>query len=55
MYSNSAWVSNNVEGSYKRSVSLAMVISLWVRFVLILKPFSHRTTAEILTARSALT
>ena len=23
-----AWVSNNVEGSYKRSVSLAMVISL---------------------------
>lgn len=26
----SAWVSNNVEGSYKRSVTLAMVISLCV-------------------------
>ena len=26
----SAWVSNNVEGSYKRSVSLAMTISLCV-------------------------
>lgn len=25
---NSAWVSNNIEGSYKRSVTLAMVISL---------------------------
>ncbi|KAF4569603.1 hypothetical protein EYR40_008581 [Pleurotus pulmonarius] len=28
-----AWVSNNVEGSYKRSVSLAMTISLWVPLV----------------------
>lgn len=29
----SAWVSNNVEGSYKRSVTLAMVISLCVFFL----------------------
>ncbi|KAG5647847.1 hypothetical protein DXG03_007771 [Asterophora parasitica] len=28
MLIRSAWVSNNVEGSYKRSVSLAMVIGL---------------------------
>jgi SLT domain-containing protein len=26
-----AWVSNNVEGSYKRGVTLAMVIGLCVR------------------------
>ena len=29
----SAWVSNNVEGSSKRSVSIAMVISLYVSFL----------------------
>jgi hypothetical protein len=25
-----AWMSNNVEGSYKRSVALGMIISLYV-------------------------
>lgn len=30
---SSAWVSNNVEGSYKRSVSLAMTIGLCVSFL----------------------
>ena len=33
-----SWVSNNIEGSYKRSVSLAMVISLWV---LVLTRINH--------------
>ena len=31
----SAWVSNNVEGSYKRSVSLAMGIGLCVYFTVL--------------------
>lgn len=36
--SYSAWVSNNVEGSYKRSVTLAMVISLFVSCLNLFEP-----------------
>jgi hypothetical protein len=39
----SAWVSNNVEGSYKRSVSLAMMISLCVIYPLLVSALNDLT------------